>query len=130
MTYQKLAYLTYTEDNNKKFILCYDRENNQMFMMDESTFDKDGFNVVSNDNCVIQKQEERKRNLKTKACYMHHKEKRYFTLYQAYHIEEKRDYAIYVSIDEPYNEIWARPLDMFLEKVLKGNELVYRFEEM
>lgn len=59
--------------------------------------------------------------------YRHFKGGEYEVLDVAHHSETKEVLVIYRAADTP-QQIWARPLSMFTEPVLHGEERVSRFE--
>lgn len=60
--------------------------------------------------------------------YRHFKGNEYLILYVAKHSESLEEFVVYQAM---YGEmgIWVRPLEMFLEQVIVGEQLVNRFEE-
>jgi hypothetical protein len=59
--------------------------------------------------------------------YRHFKGNEYELLMVARHSETEELLAVYLAVDEP-GRIWARPVEMFAERVLDGEELKLRFE--
>ena len=68
--------------------------------------------------------------VKTNGIYKHFKGKMMKVLYIAKHSETLEDLVVYKDLDD--ESIWARPYNMFLEKVDKEKypdvDQVYRFE--
>lgn len=58
--------------------------------------------------------------------FRHFKGNEYTVLCTAHHSETNEDLIIYKKIDD--NRIWARPRNMFFEKVENNGEIVPRFE--
>jgi len=58
--------------------------------------------------------------------YQHYKGNFYEVIGVARHSETFEDLVIYRAI-EGDNEMWARPMDMFLEKVVINDEVLLRF---
>ena len=61
--------------------------------------------------------------------YQHHKGMKYRVLGVAKHSETLEDLVVYEALyDNKVSKIWARPLEMFLEKIEKDGKLISRFE--
>jgi hypothetical protein len=68
------------------------------------------------------------RNLKIGRKYRHFKGREYLVLHIAKHSETLEELVVYQALYGDM-EIWARPLDMFLDQVEVNGALVNRFEE-
>ncbi len=61
--------------------------------------------------------------------YRHYKNKPYKYLGLVRHSETLEELVLYETLYENENgKIWARPKDMFFEKIIKDNQQIYRFE--
>ncbi len=61
--------------------------------------------------------------------YQHYKGNKYLVLGVAKHSETLAELVIYISLyDNETAHIWARPLEMFTEKIVKEGKEVMRFK--
>ncbi|MDX2776612.1 DUF1653 domain-containing protein [Streptomyces caniscabiei] len=61
--------------------------------------------------------------------YRHYKGNEYEVIGTGKHTESEETLVIYKSLYEPY-AIWARPYDMFFEKVVVNNKEIPRFQRV
>ncbi len=70
-----------------------------------------------------------KKSLNIGKKYRHFKGKEYLVLHLAKDSETLEELVIYKALYGEFG-IWARPLDMFMEQVQVGGNMVNRFEEI
>lgn len=70
----------------------------------------------------------------TPGIYEHYKGKRYEVLGLAHHSETLEELVVYKALyDTPdfgYGALWVRPVSMFFEEVIVGNQQIKRFKKM
>ncbi len=70
----------------------------------------------------------------TPGIYEHYKGKRYEVLGLAHHSETLEELVVYKALyhtpDFGYGALWVRPIYMFFEEVIVGNQKIKRFQKV